>query len=181
MPVSPDNKQQLFSTLKNSSQAFDKLYQHYYPGLLKHCAHIIGNDPIAHETVADTFHALWNNRDSVAEMKYPEAWLKQCATNKAINARRGLMRRREMTLPEEMPLVSSENTQLSIEEKERHHKITKAILALPPQQAKIMNLYLQGSSRKQISITCRLSESTVKNHITEAIKKLRELLRDIHS
>jgi RNA polymerase sigma-70 factor (ECF subfamily) len=79
-------------------------------------------------------------------------------------------------LPDPKPASWSFDRQL---EEKRLKRLWAAIEDLPPQQRQCLLLHIRdGMSRKEIAETLRLSPNTVRNHLAEATKRLRRVLKE---
>jgi DNA-binding CsgD family transcriptional regulator len=59
-----------------------------------------------------------------------------------------------------------------VSDENRHRSVTPQELGLTPRQGEILNLVLQGMSNKKVAQILRLSESTVKEHMTGILERM---------
>ena len=71
---------QLFKKLgAGGEMIFAQIYFRYYDCLAARSLQILASEALAKEAVMDTFLTLWINREEVAAMAKPVAWLYKCA------------------------------------------------------------------------------------------------------
>ncbi len=169
---------ELFQSLgKGSEDALKIIYARCASQLMDYSFGIIADKDLAREVVMDTLHALWENRKAVSKMDKPVGWLFKTAYHKSLNKLRSEKRRRIDPIGDDLVLADAVTHGHHLELKEFHRQVDQAINQLPEQQQKIIRLSRDhGLSRKEIAAHCKLSESTVKNHITKAYKKMRSIL-----
>lgn len=172
----------LFTALvTNGEPAFRKLCDHYYASLFSLCLLKVRHNEAAQELVMDCLLLLWNQREQVAQLEYPEQWLFQTAHKLAAAARRRLSQKREhYPLPQESALPAETAFLLKLEHRDVRLLFDQALARLTPQQQSILQLTLQGVNRKEIAAQLDISEKTVRNHITSSFRRLRWLLWEIY-
>jgi RNA polymerase sigma-70 factor (ECF subfamily) len=134
----------------------------------------------AEEIVQEVFIALWKSRILVADVEKPSSYLfsifyrclYQHYKREAI----------EQKLKRELAELDAEDEENAIMEKSgkenQYQLLEKAMLILPPQQAMVYRLSkLEGLSRDQVAAKMGISPNTVRNHLAEAIKTLKDFVR----
>lgn len=157
---------------------FAQIYSRYYDGLATRSFQILANEALAKEAVMDTFLTLWINREEVAAMEKPVAWLYECTTHKSLNILRSEKRRKTVNMDDSLELPQPTSMEKEIDAREMARLVQKAIDLLPPRQREIFRLVKEkGWTRDQVAQQYNLSENTVKNHITDAQHSLRRILK----
>ncbi|MDP4129792.1 MAG: sigma-70 family RNA polymerase sigma factor [Bacteroidota bacterium] len=184
MPAgSSNNDNALFKKLGNGSQLELKpIYARYFSSLMKYVLRFVLSTEAAKEITMDVMELLWINREAVAEMDKPLSWLFTCAYYGALKYLRD-KRKKAFIVPLEdgfNPPAPDKVEEIGLEARQLSQRIAIAIEQLPPRQKEIIQLKNDyGLNRKEIAEQLHISESTVKNQITEANKKLRKLMADI--
>jgi len=169
----------LFRLLGRDHQpALDAIIERYSTELLAYIRAIIIDQELAKEILFDAYQKLWENRKSIAIMERPSAWLYKCARFQSLNTLKKEKRRIaihiEQLSPSQVPGVIDN----SIDIKELNREIQIAVSKLPPQMQLMYRMSREeGLSRKQIAERCHISESTVKNLLTESLKQIRKFMR----
>lgn len=161
-------------------QAFRVIYDAYFDRVSAFAYKISKSDTISAEIVQDVFMKLWTNRQSLQDVLSLEAYIFSITRNKAIDHLRQLAR--ETTLIQALasqtaigynPIddkVHAEELKLLIEE---------ALGQLSEQKRKIFKLSkYDGYSHDDIALQMQLSKSTVKNHLSETLKHLRQQISE---
>lgn len=147
-----------------------------YRGKLYHYILRIADSPeVAEDTVHDVFLKLWEIRDRLPDIRSLNAYLFRMAHNHAISGFRRMAR-------ETLILATLRNDNLAaledvdiLTQKEVRSFIQQAIDHLTPQQRKVFLLSRQeGLKHEAIAEKMGLSVNTVRAHLGEALKFLRE-------
>ncbi|WPQ65269.1 RNA polymerase sigma-70 factor [Chitinophaga sancti] len=165
----------------NDEVAFEALFHKYKDKLYSFLLHL-GNSPTAAEDVLqDVFMKLWTRRAQLGEIDNFNAYLFRMAANQAIN----LMRRqsREIRILDELQLytIDENGTTQAMSEKEVQEVLAKALATLPQQQYKVFMLSREhGLKYEEIAAEMGISAATVRNHMVQALKKIRTYLESSH-
>lgn len=158
-------------------EIFDLYRDRFYGVALKMSASAY----IAEEMVQEAFVALWKNRSLVAHVEKPSSYLfsifyrclYQHYKREAI----------EQKLKRELAELGVENGEGVLQEKsgkeDQYQLLEKALQILPPQQAMVYRLSKQqGLSREQVAAQMGISPNTVRNHLAEAMRALKDFVRN---
>lgn len=180
--MTTDNSQletRLVDLLKNGSiSAFNTIYTIYAERLLKYVSSATKNKEDAEEIVHDIFLSLWNNRGKLDSSQSLASLLFSMAYRKRID-----YFRRMMSLPIYDDYQAWQNELIAedhhrIEYKEFCEILNKALSQLPERQCKIIKLSrLQGMSNKEIAQKLNISEKTLRNIMSNALKTLNLTLK----
>jgi RNA polymerase sigma-70 factor (ECF subfamily) len=164
---------------KGDQQAFTVLFNAYKDKLYGFLLGIIKSEDKTDDLVQDIFLNIWQNRETLPEIKNIDAYLFTMAKNLAFD---NLRRFAKETLILEELLQGDIDTEYAnpenlFIEKELNEKIQEAVNQLPPQQQKIYRLRQQeGLRHEEIAKKLNLSVSTSKNASKQAIANLRKIL-----
>lgn len=155
-------------------KAFDYLFLQYYPKVSYFIQHLVKSSEIAKDLSQDIFEKLWINREHVAQIESFSSYIFRMAKNSALNYLDHLHVRSEYENN-----LQYNDIKLSIEEEIDTRDLELLILLvvenMPPQRKKIFKLSReQYLKNKEIADLLNISEKTVKNHLTLALKELRE-------
>ena len=177
-----DNDNTLFVKLgKGSQKDLMAVLERYFSPLLHYISRVVLNRETAKEIVMDAMEILWENRISVATMEKPYSWLQKCAFNGSLKYLKTKSKNAFVVpLKEDFNPPAADKLEYGLEAKEFSDRIFLLIDQLPPRQKEIIRLKIYDNlTREQIARRLHISESSVKNQITEANKKLRKLMEDI--
>lgn len=175
--------EQLDSTLldllkKGSLSAFNTIYTLYAKRLLQYVSRATRNKEDAEEIVHDIFISLWNNRDKLDVSQNLSTLLFSIAYRRRIDFFRHIL---SLPIYEDYQYWQNELTtedQYSIEYKEFCEIFNKALESLQERPREIITMSrLQGRSNKEIAEKLHISEKTVRNISSNALKSLKQILK----
>lgn len=147
----------------------DKLYSYLY----KFCR----SEQAAEDAVHDVFLKLWQYRERLYEVENLNAYLYRMAHNHAYTQFQR-MARETLILAEiqkEQGLIGDFEGEDRLVSKELKEFIRRAVNRLSPQQRLVFLMSRQdGLTHEQIAQRLNLSTHTIKNHMVEALRHLRE-------
>lgn len=164
--------------------SFTSLYFSSYARLVRFSTLYLGSKDEAEDVVQELFLHLWEQREFLQEISHPDSYLFSAVKRRCLNVLRSnlsqLNHRRESlsSLSDNeiefnlycLQLV--DQTELSIEEIE--DTVRHALEILPERCREIFVMSkIKGMKYKEIALELNLSESTVENQISIALKKLR--------
>ena len=168
----------LSSLRKGEQQAFDSLFRKYYPMLCAYARRFVELED-AEEIVQEIMLWIWEKHSELIIESSLSQYLFKMTYHRALNliAKKEIINRAEAvfyTKNQEMP---EDVNYYQI--KELTKRIEKAIAALPEsyQTAFIMHRF-KGMSYKDIAVTYNVSPKTIDYRIQQALKLLREDLKD---
>ncbi len=125
-----------------------------------------GSRADAEDILQDAFVRLLEKRPAFASPEHETAWLMRVTVNLARSRLRSPWRGKTVPLPESYP-ARTENQQTVLQD----------VLALPAKYRIVIHLfYYEGFSTKEIAVITRQKESTVREQLTRARRKLRIVL-----
>jgi RNA polymerase sigma-70 factor (family 1) len=161
------------------THAFTELFHHYNARLFPFVRRLTKSEVIAEEIVQEVFLRLWVNREKVATMERPGAWLFLVASNLSLTHLRnavniavkhaGAYRGADATVTD---VLLQE-----LDSKEMAALVEAAVRQLPPKRQQIFRLSRQeGLTHREIAEKLSISPHTVKDHLVLALKTIREYL-----
>lgn len=168
---------EILQAISSKNQAvFDKLYINYYKKLYIISFKYTRNQELSEEVVHDVFIKIWNHSGNLNITQSLSSYLSKAVINTSLNvlkSQKGLFENQTRYEKEMVKEIEEEAENLE----ERLINIERAIQLLPPQCQKIL-LMSKYEKRKQQEIADQLNISikTVKNHLTYAYKKIREIV-----
>lgn len=159
--------------------ALQQIIDKYSDALLEHIFRIARNRHWAEEIQMDAFLELWEQRQKVALMEYPRAWLFKVAYYKA-NDR---MRKESAHSLVSVEVLKEVKTEVPLEDEIDANEIRKIIMLaveqLPPKGKKVylLNAQEQWPVKKIAGILGR-SPNTIRNELVISRKSLIKMIRN---
>jgi len=158
--------------------AFTEIYNHFYDNIFSFCKYLLPTIEDARDMTAQIFILLWEKREAVDSYKNCRAFLFLNARNKCFNYLRNQKARSaidkeigDFTLAEQQSILFSEI------ESELITRIREELEKLPDYYRQIIKLsYYQGYNNQEIADILHISEKTVRNAKSIALKTIRIVL-----
>jgi RNA polymerase sigma-70 factor (ECF subfamily) len=169
---------QLNEGLKNGSMSsFEKVYKLHFKKVYGISLKYLRDECIASDITQDVFLKLWRNRAKISMEHTLDQQLFVIAKGIIIDHFRKVASEEKLLCDfKESDVSETKDEQYANAEKLR--KIYKTIEDLPQKRKEIFKmLKFQGLTYDEISEKLGISPNTVSNHITAAIKEIRERLR----
>lgn len=164
-------------------RAIELLYNQYGGVAFALAYRILGERGLAEDVVQEAFLNIWRQGAMYdAERDAPRTWVLTIVHHRAIDQVRSIRRRAgaDTEIKDAVPLVSHEDTWTSVVQGLERDRVRRAMAALPPEQAEVVDLvYYSGFTHQQISERIGIPLGTVKGRLRLAMEKLRELLRPL--
>ena len=167
---------------RNSSQeALQELYLKYYKKIYRYIGFYVRKNDVIAELVSDVFFALWEQRIELTQIKNFDGYIYRIAKYKALN----YLRKRNLntvdidSIPFDLfdgTISSPEDNIISIESVQ---DINKAIEQLPPKCKLAFKLVREdGLSHKEAAEALGITVKTLSVHLTRAMHKIRECVKE---
>jgi len=173
------NDKEYFDLIAQGDEsAFRHIFHKYNAKLYHNILKIVKSEPEAQEVIQDLFLRLWLRRDTLTTVEFPKAWLYTVAANLALDALRKNATYKLKTIEltdttEDADILPSHRLEL----REVQATVEEAIQHLPESRRQIFIMSRRHQkSRAEIATELNLSESTVKNQLTSALKFVQEYL-----
>lgn len=160
---------------QDSLGAFREIYVRYWKGLYKEAYKRLKQTETAEEIVQDIFTALWNRRHAINLYHGLEGYLYTSVGYRVIDQyRRNEIRLRHREAMQVQYNDADHTTEQAIWVKDLQLHIDQVIEQLPERCRSVYELSrVAYKSNKQIAEELGISEKTVENQLTKALKKLR--------
>lgn len=167
-------------------KAFNELYkQLYFPA--RSYARLFVNESEVEDLIQDVFVNLWIHRKTLDESLSIQAYLMRSIHNTALNKlkHQGTQAKFNHTHRQEIEEIGyrfynpdTNDTLKKLYNQDLRRELNKAIKALPPKCRKAFTLnFVNKMTAKEISQKLGVSQSTIENHIHNALKALRKALK----
>ncbi len=169
----------LFSRIAEGDEAAYRTVFHEHNARLFHTAlKLVKSDTEAEEIIQETFLRLWQHRHTLPGIESPIAWLYKIASNLALDTlRRQAKERQRVKLVSGSAKSELAGPDIAFDAKEIDTLIQQAIRQLPPSRRKVFELSRnEGLSRRDIAEKLHISESTVKNQLTSALRFIQDYI-----
>lgn len=155
--------------------AYTAIYNHFYNNIFSFCKYLLPTIEDARDMTAQLFILLWEKKETLDSYKNLRSFLFLNARNKCFNYLRDQKARSaidkqisDFTISEQTSILFSEI------ESELITRIREEVEKLPDYYRNILNLsYYQGYNNQEIADMLQISEKTVRNAKSIAIKSVR--------
>ena len=174
--------EKIIHRLKNDDKsAVDELFGYYYPRLYHFSKSILKIEDGIDDILQEVFVKIWLNRYKIGNPDTFNAWIFTITKNEVLNLIRNNLK--DQTFKDELFLrsVAEEyQTQNLIEFEEIKSGIDKIVMSLPEKRQQVFILSrTEGFSNKEIAQQLNISEKTVEDHITHAIKYIKNSMKEM--
>jgi len=160
--------------------SFKWLFELHYSALCNFAYRIIHDLDKAEDIVQDTFVKIWNNTELLDSQKNIDSYLYTMVRNRALEVLRRESISQKVNQQIEYLKQYDNNDDILEDEIEKFlllEKIYVSIRQLPPKCAEVFTLSkINGLTYSQIADRMNISVKTVENHMSKALKMMRELL-----
>lgn len=160
--------------------AYRQLFIQFYGKLSRFVMGFTKNKELTDEIVSDVFINIWRRRKNIEEIKNLKLYLYVSAKNITFNYLKKLHRENltDLDAVEIEPTDPFADPSAALITREMNLKLKAAINALPPRCKLIYTLIKEdGLTYKQTAQLLSISESTVDNQISIALKKISSAIR----
>lgn len=178
-----DNNAMIIALRKGDIDAYNYIYDTYFARLVNYSKRIIFSEIVAQDIVQEAYVKLWENRDKFTIS--PIAYLYRAVYNSSINS---ITHKKVIETYEKLHLekiyyqnvVQRPDSELKIVDKDLERLFLEAKANLPPRCREIFEMRRnEGLTIREIADKLGLSEKSVENQMTIAIKKLVSQLSDV--
>ena len=168
-------------TKDGDADAFRVLFDALYDGLLRYMGRFKLPAEEADDVIQQAFVYVWMHREQIDPSKSIRAYLYRAVHTRALNA----LRDRAKHTPLDAISANEEAEPAGLdaaETGELRALLDQAIDSLPDRQRAVFMLcYVEGMRYQEAAETLEISTKTVENHMSRALKTLRELLHQAHN
>lgn len=167
------------------AQAFEQIFRRLSEPIFRYVCGMVSDEALADDLTQDTFAKLWSIRDRMDEIDSLRSYLFQMARNRVYNHHRETRTRRDnrAQLKEDTSGTSSAvPPDQSLDAELFRSLLEQWIEELPARQREALTLRRQEDlGHEEIADIMDIAPSTVNNHLTRAMKRLRDRLREHRS
>lgn len=166
----------LAERLRNGDEgALDVLLEQEWAGLVGYAAGLVGDQDLADDLAQRAFVRLWRGRRELRPDGSLRGLLYRTVRNLAIDHRR--VRRARRRLRSGLARRPTAAPDVAVRQKELRGAVEQAIDALSPRRREAFRLCrLHGLTQREAAEAMGLSPQTVANHVTAALRQIRDAL-----
>lgn len=180
MPVtySTHSDNQLLQLVSQSDQqAFDELYERYFTRLFNYAYEKTGDRFLAQEVVQELFITIWQQRTRLAITGLAKSYIFTTAKHLIIDQyRREASRAHYTNTFVSRQSLSTNQTEEQVWANELERSYQEFLAQLPPKCQQAFILSRQGYSNREIAQQMDITEKTVEQHISKALRLVRDWL-----
>lgn len=165
---------------EGDEHAFRFVFDRYKAKIYHFILHMLESEAETEEAVQEIFIRIWTSRHKLAAVDNLDNYLFVMARNRGLDYIRRRSAERVMQKGwAQAARDTDEGAGEALDLKESTRLIEAAVHILPPQQARIFRMSKeQGLKRREIAAELGISENTVKSHLQEAMKSIKQYLQD---
>jgi RNA polymerase sigma-70 factor (ECF subfamily) len=158
--------------------AFDVLYKRYCKRVYKFGYSILKSREESENLMQDVFLNLWENRNKVEKNSSIKSYVFTITYNSSISIiRRKAKESQFIEYLKSQQEITVEPVNIELEYTELTNKLDEILQALPHRQKEIYLLHrVKGLKYSEIAESLNISVNTVENHMSRALKSIREKL-----
>jgi len=166
---------------KQDKSALDELFGYYYPRLHHFTKSILKIDNDIDDILQEVFVKIWLNRQKIGNPETFNSYIFTITKNEVLNLIRNNLRDQNFRDKLFLHGAGEEYQQQSeLEFDEIKAGIDKLVANLPEKRQQVFILSrTEGLSNKQIALQLNISEKTVEDHITHAIKQIKNSMKEM--
>lgn len=173
----------LIEQAKHNAEAFGVLYERYVKRIYTYVYYRTGNPPDAEDLTSRVFFRAMGSLNTYNQRGLPfSAWLYRIAHNLVANWHRDQGRRKDMPLPEALPLpaLRADAPEIAVENRAEQAALARAMRRLPDERQQLIVLkFVEHLSNAEIGVIMNRSEGAIKSLYHRTLTMLREeLLRE---
>ena len=169
-----DAKNILCDIASGDTEAFKTLFEMFYPKVKVFLVKLLKDDKASEDIAQDIFVKLWSMGPSLPEISSFNAYLYRMTKNAALNYLRD---RKPSVDISELLIMCDGDIEQEYYRKEKELLVRLAVEQMPSQRKRIFTMSrYQGKTNDEIAKALGLSKHTVENHLTLALKELREIV-----
>ncbi len=174
--------EQIIRRLKNEDKsAVDDLFTYYYPRLYHFSKSILKLENGIDDILQEVFVKIWLNRQKIGNPETFNAYIFTITKNEVLNLIRSNLR--EHTFKDQLfqrAVAEEFQNSVPLEYEEIKNGIDKIVANLPEKRQQVFDLSRnEGLSNKEIAQQLNISEKTVEDHITHAIKQIKNSMKEM--
>ena len=180
--LSPYNLERLVEGLKNDEQeSLNEIFRYYYPKLHYFSKKILKSEDNIDDVIQDVFLKLWTHRHNITNHSTFNALIYTITKNVILNLIRSKLKENKFVENLSNASIAPEYiTQNTYHFSEVKSAVETAITKLPEKRKRVFMLSrFEGLANKEIARELNISEKTVEDHISHAVKFIKKSLGDL--
>lgn len=159
--------------------AFTEIFKRYDKRIFPFAMKIVKSEMLAEEITQEIFVKLWKNRSRLADIDHPQSYIFTICSNLAMDYIRKQLNQRKLL--NKLQLSSGWEgknfTDDTVIYRDYKSMVDRAVEKLPDRQKQVYHLNIrQGMNHEEIASLLHLSPYTVRNHLAEAQRSIRQFL-----
>ncbi|MCD0488645.1 RNA polymerase sigma-70 factor [Pedobacter sp. MC2016-14] len=174
-----DEKLILAQIATGNQHAFSILFDFYRNKVYAYALKLLHSEELSKEIVQEIFIKIWIKREVLPNVDNFGGYLRVISKNETLNElKRIAIEQKNFSLSQKDWTEVNSDTQNSIEYRDTKQLVDQAIANLSPQQKIVYQLcQMQGMKQKEVAEQLNISPLTVKVHLREAVKYIRNFLQ----
>jgi RNA polymerase sigma-70 factor (ECF subfamily) len=170
-----EEKALLTGVAAGDEDAFRTLFHAYRPGVYAVALKLLSSPAQAEDALQEIFLKIWLNRERLPEIHHFASYLHIITRNHLYNALRRQAHEEVFLQRLSLTEVAEEDVLSPLSLRQLRETLQKVVAGLTPQQKKVFELSrLEGLRHEEIAQLLEISRETVKKHIGEALRIVRE-------
>lgn len=165
---------------KSRKDAFEELFSRHWERLFAIGYQYVQSREVSEELIQDIFTSLWLNRTKLSIHTSIAAYLATAVKYSALRILQKELRKKEYRLETQARMPSQDySTEHSIALNDLQESLDRELKSLPEKCRLVFEMSrYKNYSNREIADLLAISEKTVKNHITKALRILHRRLKD---
>jgi RNA polymerase sigma factor (sigma-70 family) len=180
-PGAEDLRSLMEEIREGSPRAFQELVDRLWPELVRFAVWDNGDPDAARDAVQEAFIDFWRRRDSWVQAGSPRAYLYRAVRHQLLDEQRRKKVRESWAARERLrlpPRPADPGEVLAATRAEE--AFAEAVASLPPRRREAFSLVvLRGLSHREAAEVLDVSEQTVANQVSTALREVREILTSV--
>ena len=166
---------------EGSARAFQKLVDRLWPELVRFAVWDIGDSDVARDAVQEAFIDLWRRRRSWVPSGSPRSYLYRVVRHQLLDEQRRKKVRESWAARERLrPPSSPPDPGEVLAGTRAEEAFAGAVSSLPPRRRDAFSLVvLRGLTHREAAEALDVSEQTVANQVSTALREVRDALRNV--
>lgn len=170
-----EEKALLAGVARGDEDAFRTLFHAYRPGVFAVALKLLSSSSQAEDALQEIFLKIWLNREKLSGVYHFPSYLHTVTRNHLYNVLRRQAQEEVFLHQLTLPGPAEEDFLSPLSLRQLREMLQKVLATLTPQQKRVFELSrLEGLRHEEIADLLDISRETVKKHIGEALRVVRE-------
>jgi len=180
-PGAEDLRSLMEEIREGSARAFQELVDRLWPELVRFAVWHNGDPDAGRDAVQEAFIDLWRRRRSWVQAGSPRAYLYRAVRHQVLDEQRRKKVRESWAARERVrPCASPPDPGEVLAATRAEEAFARSVDSLPPRRREAFSLVvLRGLSHREAAEVLDVSEQTVANQVSTALREVREALRSV--